>query len=81
MVMKLNIKKLLKNLAIPLLIGVIAGFLTRQGIENFDLNVEKPSFSPPAVLFPIAWSVLYTLMGIASYLIENAPQSPPKNVL
>ena len=49
MVMKLDIKKLLKNLAIPLLIGFIAGFLTRQGTENFALNVKQPPFAPPAV--------------------------------
>lgn len=79
MVMKLDIKKLLKNLAIPLLTGIIAGFLTRQGTENFALNVEKPAFSPPAVIFPIVWTFLYALMGISAYLIEKAPPSPKRN--
>ncbi len=79
MVMKLDIKKLFKNLAIPLLIGFIAGFLTRQGTENFTLNVEKPSFSPPAILFPIVWTILYILMGISAYIIEKSPQSTERN--
>ena len=79
MVMKLDIKKLLKKLAIPLLIGFIAGFLTRTGTENFALNVQKPVFSPPAVLFPIVWTILYTLMGISAYIIDKSPQSTEKN--
>ena len=79
MVMKLDIKKLLKNLAIPLLIGFIAGFLTRQGTENFALNVKQPPFAPPAVLFPIIWTFLYALMGFSAYIIESAPQTPQRN--
>ena len=79
MVMKLDIKKLLKNLAIPLLIGFIAGFLTRQGTENFALNVKQPPFAPPAVLFPIVWTILYALMGFSAYIIENSPQTPQRN--
>ena len=34
----------------------------------FD-NVNKPGFAPPAIVFPIAWGILYTLMGISSYLV------------
>ena len=79
MVMKLDIKKLLKNLAIPLLIGFIAGFLTRQGTENFALNVKQPHFAPPAVLFPIVWTILYALMGFSAYIIESSPQTPQRN--
>lgn len=79
MVIKFHIKKLFKNLAIPLLIGIIAGFLTRQGVENFTLNVEKPPFSPPAALFPIVWTILYILMGISAYIIEKTPDSTEKS--
>lgn len=77
--MKLDIKKLLKNLAIPLLIGFIAGFLTRQGTENFALNVKQSPFAPPAVLFPIVWTFLYALMGFSAYIIESSPQTPQRN--
>ena len=79
MVMKLDIKKLFKNLAIPLLIGIIAGFLTRQGVENFSINVEKPVFSPPPALFPFVWTFLYILMGISAYIIEKSPSSTQRN--
>ena len=31
--------------------------------------INKPPLSPPAWLFPVAWTILYVLMGIASYLV------------
>ena len=31
--------------------------------------INKPVLSPPGWLFPVVWTLLYILMGIASYLI------------
>ena len=31
-----------------------------------------PSFSPPQILFPIVWALLYLLMGISSYLVYSS---------
>lgn len=66
--MKPDIKKLLVCIAIPLLVGGIAGLLTRTGTQAYA-TMAKPPLSPPAILFPIVWTILYTLMGISSYLI------------
>ncbi len=66
--MKPNTKKLWLCIAIPLLIGGVAGLLTRSGTQSYAL-MAKPPLSPPAILFPIVWTVLYTLMGISSYLV------------
>ena len=55
-------------IAIPLIVGGISAILTHKAMEEFgDLN--QPFLSPPSWLFPIAWTILYILMGIASYLI------------
>ena len=59
---------LFKSIAIPLLVGVIASLLTGGGMEMFE-TLEKPPLSPSGWLFPIVWTILYTLMGISSYLI------------
>lgn len=32
-------------------------------------SVAKPPLSPPGFLFPIVWTILYILMGIAIYFI------------
>ncbi|MBR5564526.1 MAG: tryptophan-rich sensory protein [Roseburia sp.] len=66
--MKLNKRLLTICIAIPLFVGVASSLLTRGSMEFFSL-VEKPPLSPPAWVFPVVWTILYTLMGISSYLI------------
>ena len=46
----------------------ISAFLTRGSMEAFE-SLNQPPLSPPGWLFPIVWTILYTLMGIASYLV------------
>lgn len=65
---KADIKLLAKCIAIPLLVGIVAAIISGGGMEVFE-RVNKPSLSPPAWLFPVVWTILYTLMGISSYLI------------
>lgn len=71
MVLKINFKSLFKNLAIPLLVGLVSGFFTRGGVEEFSRTAVKPFFMPPGWLFPVVWTLLYILMGISAYIIEN----------
>lgn len=66
--MKMNKRLLILCVAIPLVVGLAAALLTRNSMEIFSV-VEKPPFAPPAWIFPVAWTILYTLMGISTYLI------------
>ncbi len=68
--MSVEIKKglLLKCIAVPLAVGVIASLLTGGGMEAFA-SLNKPPLSPPGWLFPVVWTILYILMGVASYLV------------
>lgn len=69
--MKINKGLLFICIAIPLIVGTAAALLTRNSMEVFAY-VDKPPFAPPAWLFPLAWTILYTLMGISSYLITTS---------
>lgn len=69
--MQLNYKKLILCIAIPLLVGGLASLITGGGMDSFN-ELQKPPLSPPGILFPIVWTVLYTLMGISSYLVSSA---------
>ncbi len=73
--MKTEKGSLIKSIIIPLLVGVVAGLLSRNGMEVFE-TVNKPPLSPPAFLFPIVWTILYILMGISSYLIIKSDAKP-----
>jgi len=53
---------------LPLIVGFLASLLTRQSVQSFS-TLNKPPLSPPAILFPIVWTILYTLMGIGCYLV------------
>ncbi|MBQ3817500.1 MAG: tryptophan-rich sensory protein, partial [Clostridia bacterium] len=37
--------------------------------------------SPPTILFPIVWTILYILLGIAAYLISEKHNSDTKSAL
>ena len=69
-----NTKKLLSSIILPVLTGIFAGLLTRNSMQTFSV-LNKPPFAPPAILFPIVWTLLYMLMGISMYIISvsNAP--------
>ena len=53
---------------IPLFIGGLSAFLTRDNMNIYD-EINTPPLSPPGILFPVVWTVLYILMGVSSGLI------------
>ena len=61
--------KIIKNifyLFFPLTLGIIAGIITNSSIDY--QNLKQPPFSPPSIVFPIVWTILYILIGLSYYL-------------
>ncbi len=58
-------------IAFTLAVGGVSALLSRNGIAQYRYLVQPP-LSPPALLFPIVWTVLYTLMGISASIIWNS---------
>lgn len=53
---------------LPLVGGLISSMMAKGQMQAFaDMN--KPALAPPAWLFPIAWTILYLLMGVALLLM------------
>ena len=71
--MKNNWKVLIFCILLPLAVGGAAALLSNNGMEVFQ-SVNQPPLSPPAWLFPVVWTILYTLMGISSYLILTSEE-------
>lgn len=67
--MKIQWKRLILCILIPLVVGGVSALISRGGMENFA-SVKQPPLAPPDILFPIVWTILYVLMGIASYLVS-----------
>lgn len=79
--MKLHWKKLIITLAIPLAVGGL-GALLGGGMDSYQ-TLNQPPLSPPGWIFPIVWSILYLLMGYASYrvLVSGADQAEIRKAL
>ena len=65
---RINIKSLIISIAIPLALGGVSALITVGAMQDFAA-LNKPPLSPPGYLFPIVWTVLYVLMGVASYIV------------
>lgn len=66
-----KIKTYAVGILIPVAVGLLAAFLTRDSMDIYQ-SIVKPKLAPPGILFPIVWTVLYVLMGIGSVLIYNS---------
>lgn len=72
--MKIRWKPLIICPVIPLAVGGLSTLLTRDGMEAFQ-RLNQPPLSPPGWLFPVVWTILFLLMGIASYLVFTSKES------
>ena len=72
-----NWKTLLLCLVIPLAAGGI-GALLAGGFSGSYEAMYKPLLSPPGWVFPVVWTLLYLLMGYASYLVYTSEASMPR---
>ncbi len=74
--MKIKWKQLIIAILIPLLVGGLSALISGGGMEAFQ-SLNQPPLSPPGWLFPVVWTILYILMGIASYLVytSEAPKA------
>lgn len=69
--MKPKFKSYVVSILIALAVGGLSAFLTRNNMNMFD-EIKMPPLSPPSILFPIVWSILFILMGISAAMIYNS---------
>ena len=71
---------LIVNVLIPLVVGGLAGVLTMNSMSVYE-NLIQPPLAPAPWVFPVVWTVLYILMGVASWLVSRSdePQSAKKD--
>jgi translocator protein len=75
-----NIFTLIACIAIPLIVGGIAGIAPSGSDNEWYAALDKPVFNPPDWVFGPVWTILYILMGISLYLIWKSPASPMRKL-
>lgn len=63
-----KLKPYIISVLIALGVGGLSALLTSGNMDIYEKIIEPP-LSPPGALFPIVWTVLYTLMGLGSALV------------
>lgn len=58
-----------KSILIPVILGGIVGLIT-SGFMDYSM-LEKPPLSPPGIVFPIVWTILYFLMGVSYGMLKS----------
>lgn len=68
----IDLKKIfisLYRIFLPLILGSIIGVIINSSMDYSSL--VKPPLSPPSILFPIVWSIIYLLMGVSYYIYRK----------
>ena len=72
---KSKVKVYAISIAIALGVGGLSALLTMKNMSLYD-EIIQPPLAPPAILFPIVWTLLYVLMGISAAMIYTEERTP-----
>ncbi len=75
--MKNKLKTYLISIGIALGVGGLSALLTMGNMDLYS-EINSPPLAPPGWLFPVAWTVLYVLMGIGCAMILLTPAPSAK---
>lgn len=76
--MKKKVKPYVISILISLAVGGLSAFFTRNNMDIYS-EIKMPPLSPPSIVFPIVWGILFVLMGISAAIIyTNDTASMPQ---
>lgn len=70
-----KIIRLIACFALCFAVAWLGSLATMPKIPTWYAGLAKPSFTPPNIVFPIVWNILYALMAISLWRLWEAPQS------
>lgn len=73
--MNIKIKPYIISILIALAVGGLSALLTRGSMDIYS-TIITPPLAPPAILFPIVWTILYILMGISAAMVYTESTVP-----
>lgn len=69
--MKNKFRTFILALALPFLVGGVAGLISSNSREIYE-SLVQPDFAPSGEVFPVVWTLLFLFMGISSYLVATS---------
>lgn len=60
-------------------VGAISGWIISGQIQTYTEEIVKPPLSPPGIVFPIVWTILFALMGIGAARVYLSPASAARS--
>jgi len=69
-----SVLRLAASLSMCLGVGVLESIVTKPEIATWYASLTKPSWTPPPLVFPVAWTVLYILMAISFWRLWETEQ-------
>lgn len=74
-----KLKPYIISVVIALAVGGLSAVVTSDSMDVYS-KINQPALSPPSILFPIVWTILFTLMGISAALIYSFRDTKPTDV-
>lgn len=62
-------------------LGGIAAWLQQDSMIAWYPRLLKPALTPPDIAFPIAWNIIYLMMGISAGLVLTSASSARRSVM
>lgn len=60
-------------------VGALSGFLSRKGMKLYSSVIKQPPLSPPMIIFPIVWGILFALMGFGAARVSLTPPTASRS--
>ena len=73
-----EIPKLVLSILICQAAGIAGSFFTASSLEGWYPTLIKPAFTPPGWFIGLVWIILYTLMGLALFLVIREGTEKPE---
>jgi len=71
---------LIFSLSLSYLVEWAGSNFTKSSVSGWYRTLSLPAWNPPAVVFPIVWSILYTMIGLSLYFIITAKTGKGKGL-
>ena len=69
----MDVKNIASSVGLPIAAAGLGSIATASGTRSaWYRHLSKPGFQPPAIVFPVVWTVLYAHTAIASAIAQDA---------